>query len=337
MIFTLTNFNKIITLLSTCLIIMCTSCGEEENINPQCKITWPIDEQEFLVGKLINIIVDARDSDGIITNVEFYLNNVKIGSSNNPPFLMELNTTELSAGEYSIKVTTIDDKSAIVFDEISITLQEIRKPCPGLPTITYDGQLYNTILIGKQCWLRENLNVGVMVNNYEQQSNNGIIEKYCYENYSSNCDLYGGLYEWEEMMKFDTTEGIQGICPPNWHIPSDEEWKILEGAVDSKYFADDEEWDLINHRGYDAGDRLKSVDGWNYNGGSNFYHFFALPGGYHSGGNWFDDLGTYSNFWSSTQLDDDRAWNRLLYASRSRITRYGKFKHQGFSVRCIKD
>ena len=55
-------------------------------------------------------------------------------------------------------------------------------PCPGTPTVTYAGQVYNTIQIFSQCWLKENLNVGTMVPNDQETTDNGIIEKYCYNN-----------------------------------------------------------------------------------------------------------------------------------------------------------
>jgi len=78
-------------------------------------------------------------------------------------------------------------------------------PCPGIPTVTYQGQVYNTVLIGSQCWLKENLNVGTMINGSQNQTNNSTIEKYCYDNDPANCDEYGGLYQWDEMMQYTTT------------------------------------------------------------------------------------------------------------------------------------
>ena len=68
-------------------------------------------------------------------------------------------------------------------------------PCPGVPTVTYEGQVYNTIQIFGQCWLKENLNVGTMINGEDEMTDNGIIEKYCYYNDQANCDTYGGLYQ----------------------------------------------------------------------------------------------------------------------------------------------
>ena len=75
-------------------------------------------------------------------------------------------------------------------------------------------------------------------------TDNGTMEKYCYNNEPDSCTKYGGLYQWDEMMQYTTQQGVQGICPPGWHLPTDEEWKVLEGAVDSQYGIGDPEWDI---------------------------------------------------------------------------------------------
>ncbi len=56
-------------------------------------------------------------------------------------------------------------------------------------------------------------------------TNDGVIEKYCYDDNPANCDEYGGLYNWNEMMMYEP--GGKGICPDGWHIPSDYEWENL--------------------------------------------------------------------------------------------------------------
>ncbi|MDP1623438.1 MAG: FISUMP domain-containing protein [Bacteroidales bacterium] len=92
-------------------------------------------------------------------------------------------------------------------------------PCPGTPAVTYEGQVYNTIQIFSQCWLKENLNVGSMINGSQNQTNNGILEKYCHSNNPDSCIKYGGLYQWDEMMQYVTQQGSRGICPPDWLRP----------------------------------------------------------------------------------------------------------------------
>ena len=101
--------------------------------------------------------------------------------------------------------------------------------CPT--SVTHMGQTYGTILIGTQCWFKENLNVGNKINYTINQTNNAIVEKYCYDNLESKCDVYGGLYQWNEMMQYSNTPGIQGICPFGWHLPTNQEWTILSNNL----------------------------------------------------------------------------------------------------------
>jgi uncharacterized protein (TIGR02145 family) len=68
--------------------------------------------------------------------------------------------------------------------------------------------------VGDKCWLKENLNVGTMILSEQNQSDNGLIEKYCYGDLPANCETYGGLYQWREAMQYIATPGTQGICPP---------------------------------------------------------------------------------------------------------------------------
>ena len=90
-----------------------------------------------------------------------------------------------------------------------------------------DGQIYNTVQIGEQCWMAENLNIGTQINIISEQTDNGVLEKYCYNNDVANCEVYGGLYQWQESMQYSSQQAVQGICPLGWHIPTDEEFIIL--------------------------------------------------------------------------------------------------------------
>jgi len=202
-----------------------------------------------------------------------------------------------------------------------------------------NGQIYNTVQIGDQCWMAENMNIGTMINgsNNQSQQNPEVIEKYCYNNDPANCDTYGGLYQWNEMMQYTTTQGVQGICPPDWHLPTDEEWKQLEGAVDSQYGYPDPEWDGAGLRGFDAGLNLKSESGW-YSGGNgtDLYGFTALPGGLRNSDGTFGSLTRYTGFWSSSE-SGSHAWDRNLDYIYAQVYRFNYSKAHGFSARCLKD
>lgn len=115
---------------------------------------------------------------------------------------------------------------------------DIERFCSDMPTIEYEGQIYNTVQIGDQCWLKENLNVGIRIDSEGGsigflQTDNGIIEKYCYDNDPNNCEAFGGLYEWSEAMQYKVIEGEQGICPDGWHIPTKAEFEELRLTVNS--------------------------------------------------------------------------------------------------------
>ncbi len=196
-------------------------------------------------------------------------------------------------------------------------------PCPGTPTLTYGGQVYNTIMIGNQCWMKENLNIGTMIDSDVDQTNNGIFEKYCVYNDAARCAVYGGLYQWNEMMQYVTTESTQGVCPTGWHIPTDTEWSTLESNVSGG--GDLKEAGLAHWFAPNTG----ATDASGYT---------ALPGGYIS--NNFGSVFSYRDaawFWTSSQTDALKAWMWDVRYSISTIQRNERLKSFGLSVRCIKD
>jgi len=213
-------------------------------------------------------------------------------------------------------------------------------PCSGTPTVSYEGQVYNTIQIFSQCWLKENLNVGTMIPGTQEMSNNSVIEKYCYNNEQDSCTKYGGFYQWWEMMQYTTQQGAQGICPSGWHLPTDEEWKVLEGAVDSQYGIGDHEWDIgVDIRGFDAGTNLKSPSGWYYEGnGTDLFGFSGLPGGSRGYVGIFGQIGIQGCWWTSTESYDYNWWyHSLAYCSQEVNRDYFGAEGNSYSVRCLRD
>jgi uncharacterized protein (TIGR02145 family)/prepilin-type N-terminal cleavage/methylation domain-containing protein len=103
-------------------------------------------------------------------------------------------------------------------------------------------------------WAQANLNVGTMITGVTAQTDNSIIEKYCYNNLEANCTTYGGLYQRMEAMQYVTTEGAQGICPTGYHIPTDAQWKTLEMQLGMTQA----QADATGMRGTDQGTQLKS-------------------------------------------------------------------------------
>lgn len=211
-------------------------------------------------------------------------------------------------------------------------------PCPGIPTVEYEGQVYHTIQIFSQCWLKENLNVGTMVPGTNNQLDNGIKEKYCYNNETDSCTKYGGLYQWNEMMQYATQQGAQGICPAGWHLPTDEEWKILEGAADSLFGIGESIWDGSGVRGYNSGIDLKTTTGWNYNGnGTDLFGFSGAPGGLRMISGGFTDLNLAGYWWTSSMEGANNSWFRSMGYNEGGFYRLNDSRATGFSVRCIRN
>lgn len=194
--------------------------------------------------------------------------------------------------------------------------------------VEYEGVLYPTVKIGTQCWFAKNLNVGNRIDGPIDQTDNSVIEKYCHNNLESECDIYGGFYLWDEAMKYSTIEGTKGICPTDWHIPTDNEWKILEGTVDSVYGIGDPEWNQTGFRGSDVGDNLKQ-------GGSS--GFEALMSGYRGDDGLTDHwFGLSTRFWTSS-ISGSESIRRYLGDSVSTINWTSDFEEHGISIRCIRD
>jgi uncharacterized protein (TIGR02145 family) len=194
-------------------------------------------------------------------------------------------------------------------------------PCPGIPTVDYAGKTYNTVQIGSQCWLRENLDVGTMVLGTQEQTDNETIEKYCYGDNPVACAAYGGLYQWSEAMQYDTTQGVRGICPPGWHLPTLAEFQTLSSTVGGD------------------GNALKAIgQGTGGGAGTNTSGFSALLAGSRHDDGSFGSLDYYAYLWGSAQVSAlPLRFLSLSYADGYIYLIYYFSKYYGFSVRCLKD
>ncbi|MCK4677890.1 MAG: hypothetical protein KAT48_07145 [Bacteroidales bacterium] len=203
--------------------------------------------------------------------------------------------------------------------------------CPDSIVDQRDGKVYELVQIGSQCWMAENLNVGIRIDSNLLPTDDGIIEKFCYHDIDNNCNIYGGLYWWDEVMDYDTIEGIQGICPDGWHIPTYGDWGIL-----------------IEFLGWDAGMKMKEADTvhWEYpNIANNESGFTALPAGYYSNYQMkYGGLGYYTWF-SSSSLEfyppyapgeNDPFSRRLCHYSRA-VEGWAISRLFAVSIRCIKN
>lgn len=177
------------------------------------------------------------------------------------------------------------------------------------------GNGYNTVKIGTQCWMAENLNTGSMLASAATDpTDNGIIEKWCNGNSASNCSSTGALYNWDEMMAYVTTEGTQGICPNGWHLPSDSEMDILEA----------------NYSAANDGVSLKI-------GGESGFNIVA-GNEMNADTDSYDDS-TIGALWTSTDNNSfpTEAYVHYVTTASNTVDETSNAQSFGFSVRCLKD
>lgn len=187
---------------------------------------------------------------------------------------------------------------------------------------------YSIVQIGAQVWMAQNLNVGTRIDVSSQQTPNGIIEKYCFNNDENNCDVYGGLYQWGEALNwtyFPHEEGQQGICPSGWHLPTNAEWETLTNFLGGEAV---------------AGGKMKEtgVAHWtspNFRA-TNSSGFTALAAGIAYTGNYYW-MTFETTFWSSTRFNGTDARVLCIYNDREDVVPRSMWMDLGFSVRCLKD
>jgi len=175
-----------------------------------------------------------------------------------------------------------------------------------------------------RCWMRKNLNYGSGINSLVPQTDNCLTEKYCPGNDTAMCLEYGGYYQWDELMGYypdpaASAAGLQGICPPEWHVATEQEWI-----------------DLVNYF------RGPGMAGWvlidPYLSGG----FHAVPGGiqYQNSSWWFLSANLAASFfWTS--IADPAGGNRIITRGLNNInasvSKYASLRNNAFPVRCVKD
>ena len=189
----------------------------------------------------------------------------------------------------------------------------------NVDSIEYGEQWYHTVQLGEQCWLKENLNIGEFVMLADTGTNNGIIEKNCYDDNQAYCDTLGGLYHWGEIMQYTDIEGSQGICPDDWHVPTKYEWEILENFSDSTQ---------INSALYLKDESLN---------GTNIYDFSVLKSGTTDYGYGWSELEN-AYYWTSTSLNVHVAYAKQFNFDINHIITNSTYKYYiAKALRCLKD
>ena len=242
-------------------------------------------------------------------------------------------------GECEYEPKSCDDGNPYTDDSCNPLTGECENVFPNCGTVTdIDGNVYQTVIIGNQCWMVENLKVtryrnGDPIPNVTDNTEwtNLTTGARCdYDNNADNVPVYGRLYNWYAV------NDSRGIAPEGWHVPTDGEWKQLEMYLGMSQ----SEVDDTGFRGTDEGGKMKESGYWfsPNTGATNESGFTALPGGYRYHGNGdFDLLIVYAFFWSSTEHSSYSAWSRTLSYSSEQVGRHDYSKLDGFSVRCVRD
>jgi len=185
-----------------------------------------------------------------------------------------------------------------------------------------------SIVIGTQQWMRENLDVLTYRNgDIIPQVTDAIAwaalttGAWCYYNNDvANGAIYGKLYNWYAV------NDSRGLAPAGWHIPTDAEWTTLSTLLGGESV---------------AGGKMKTTGTTRWTtpneGATNESGFAGLPGGLRFGDGTFSLVGSFGYWWSSTEYATTLAWYHYLYYNNGSFSRYGDYKRDGFSVRCLRD
>ena len=180
------------------------------------------------------------------------------------------------------------------------------------------------VTIGNQVWTSKNLDVSKFKNGEEipQAETKDQWKAFSDANeaawcYYENKTEYGKLYNWYAV------NDPRGLAPAGYHIPTDAEWTTLTNYLGGETI---------------AGAKMKSKTGWENDGnGTNSSAFAGLPGGYRYYFGYFNGIGVFGNWWSSSESSTSSAWSRDLSYGDGDVNRNDANKQNGFSVRCLRD
>lgn len=247
-----------------------------------------------------------------------------------------------TAGTYDVTLVATNgngNDTEIKYDYVAVTGSG-GNGCSGTTTVTdIDGNVYNVVEIGSQCWMQENLktskyrdgsSIPTGLNNTTWQ--NTTFGAYAiYNNDQANDITYGKLYNWYAV------NDNRGLCPNGWHIPSDDEWKALEMFLGMSQ----SDADLIgNNRGTDEGGKLKSTSNlWlsPNTGATNNSGFTGLPGGLRINDGNYGNVSSQGAFWSTTENGNNVFGRALLWTYSQAARSSNLYRTFGYSCRCLKD
>jgi len=257
-------------------------------------------------------------------------NKTQLGSKNSTGNFHGIITGLLQKTTYYIKAYATNSQGTAYGEQMSFrtTLNVTNSPVSDV-----DGNVYNTVTIGTQTWMAENLKTTKYNDNtpIPLVTNNVVwsglsTPAYCWYNNNATAFLttYGALYNWYVV---DTAgNGGKNVCPTGWHTPDSTEWTTLTVYLGGENV---------------AGGKLKEFGTFNWlspnTGATDESGFTALPGGCRFYDGTFGDLSSEGCWWSSTKGSRGGAYYWYLFYSNSSMYRYSYETQSGFSVRCLKD
>ncbi len=323
---------KLIT-LTVLTVILFVGCEKEESTNEQLipEAAFSADNTIINQGEIVKFTDQSTNNP---TSWEWnFGDGLEFSNEQNPEHVYA------TAGIFTVSLKATNENghsSEMKSDYITVNLVD--------NTVTdIDSNVYQTVAIGTQIWMAENLKVTHMPDGSDIEyisedyqwsllENNNTDKAYGYynNNTSGEADIYGAVYTWAAAMNGGNSSeqnpsGVQGICPDGWHIPSSEEWFTMINYLGGKNV---------------AGGKLKEpgTAHWTLNeGATNESGFTALPGGYRNANGSYYTINSFGYWWSASEEYDVNGWSFTMNHMNSEIDSEGQFKSSGMSIRCVKD
>lgn len=339
------EFNKLMLLICLCIILFMNMCKKDNDTNNLADgylaevstiAISNLTQTTVVTGGIVNSnggsVVTSR---GVCWSTQAQPtidDNAKIQGSGLGNFTCELTGLNHST-LYYLRAFATNKKGTAYGNTISFTT---RTPIffSGSAIIDIEGNSYNTIILGTQHWMSENLktskyrNGDIIPNGLSYIDWANTTEGACaiYNNDTVNNSVYGKLYNWY------ATYDSRGICPTGWHVPTDDDWTTLSNYILSYTNL----FSII-------GGTMKTTGTFQWaapnTGANNMSGFSALPAG------WMEIYNNYNftaqtyvaAFWSCSENGNADGWYRMLNNNSTELSRYASDKHYGMSLRCIKE
>lgn len=342
----------VVLLVFSCVVIFQYGCNREtKNVKEPPVASFIADKTQIKEGETINF---TDQSTNITTGWNWDFGDGRTSTTKNPSHTYD------TTGAYDVSLTASNSYGSdieIKTDYITVSPLSTNEACTGTPTVTdYDGNTYNTVKIGNQCWMKENLKTthysdGTEIPLVESSNEWGNLTQkdkaYCfYDNNSANANTYGALYTWTAAMNGASSSGsnpsfVQGVCPTGWHLPSDTEWRELWMALGMTEAEAYNELVLGTNEGSELSGNASLWNDGKLENDPEFgtSGFLALPGGNRIYNGQFDHLMEIGYWWTATENSNSDLLARIFGLNYDETHVFTSYPHKdhGMSVRCIKD